>query len=180
MKHFLSICLLTVAILFIDSITCAQTSVDSVDKFSYSANSGWIDWQGDVNSGARFTSEIGMGFIYSANIGWINLGDGLPDDGVRYSNTSATDFGVNVEFRESLNSYILTGYAYSANVGWIVFDLEAQAGVTNQPRIDKSTGVFLGNAWGANIGWLPLFSSGFSKVQTAVLTNASASNWMLY
>lgn len=157
----------------------AQTNISNTDKYSWGANIGWINWQGDVTHGALIANKFVSGFIYSANVGWINLGDGTPTNGTQYSNTSTSDFGVNVDSTSDPNYYILTGYAYGANVGWINFNVQTQAGKDNQPRIEKTTGIFKGSAWGANIGWLPLESPGMAVVKTSFGINM-IQNWTLY
>lgn len=53
--------------------------------------------------------------LCAANFGWIDPGDGAPANGHTYSNTSATDFGVNLAA-----SGALTGYAYAARFFRIV------------------------------------------------------------
>jgi len=131
----------------------AATTVDGTDKYSYGANIGWVDWQGDVTNGAVLAYGVASGYIYSANVGWISLGDGTPASGLEYSNASATDFGVNVDAKTDTNSFLLSGYAYSANAGWISFN---SADPGTRPKIDKTTGVMSGYAYGANIGWISL------------------------
>lgn len=144
-----------------------------VTGYTWSANTGWINWGTPTDSTAVITNKIAYGYIYSANIGWINLGDGTPANGNQYSNTSASDFGVNVTPALSLK-----GYAYSANAGWINFDVVAQAGASNQPRVDPVTGKLKGYAWGANIGWIALESPGLAAVTTGLRNEADF--WALY
>ena len=90
------------------------------------------------------------GLCHSANAGWINLGDGAPADGIRYSNTAGADSGVNHDGRGNLS-----GLAWGANVGWLNFGW-ASATDPDRPRIDLQTGTFDGFVWGANVGWLNL------------------------
>ena len=87
------------------------------------------------------TSGYLTGYAWGENIGWIKLGD---DSGGPYSNTSATDWGVNLDAASNLS-----GYAWGENVGWIKFNPD-HGGVT----IDMATGRFDGDAWGENIGWV--------------------------
>ena len=94
----------------------AATTINSANKFAYGANIGWMDWRGDVASGAVVGEFVCSGFIYSANVGWIDLGDGTPGNGIRYQNMSAGDFGVNHD-----GAGTLSGFAYGANIGWIHF-----------------------------------------------------------
>ena len=78
-------------------------------------------------------------------MGWIDLGNGLPANGMSYQNNSSSDFGVNVGPRGEL-----TGYAYAANVGWINFS------PGGQPHLDLKTGTLGGFIYGANVGWIGL------------------------
>ena len=148
---------------------------------------GWLNWRPNETDGPLITTQFASGFVYGANIGWINLGDGSPANGTSYSNTSAGDFGVNVDATSDPDYYLLSGYAWSANCGWINFDVEAQAGSANQPRIEKATNILRGYAWGANIGWLTLdsfdtayvtifFPSGFEASKTGI----DPATFMLY
>ncbi len=112
---------------------------------AWSANGGWIQWHPDPADGAVIGEYRCAGFIYSQNFGWINLGSGLPANGIRYQNNSASDFGVNLDAQGNLR-----GAAYGANVGWILFE------DTGAPRLDPNTGSIRGFAYGANIGWVNL------------------------
>lgn len=179
MKHLIRVYFLGGALLLLSiTVAVALTTVSNTDKYSYAANAGWINWQGDVTNGAQFTNKIASGFIYSANVGWINLGDGSPANGTSYSNTTASDFGVNVDSTSDPQASILSGYAYGANIGWISFDVKTQAGVENQPRIDKTTGILKGYAWAANVGWIALESPGIAQVVVHVFSEAE--DWSLY
>ena len=85
----------------------ADTTINATNKYSYGANIGWINWQGDNANGAVIGDYVCTGFIYSANVGWINLGNGAPTNGIRYQNLSANDFGVNHDGDGNLR-----GFAY--------------------------------------------------------------------
>lgn len=136
----------------------AQTSILDSAPFSWGPNIGWIDWRGNLTSGAVLNNPpVASGFIYSANIGWIHLGDGTPTDGIAYGNNTADDYGVNLDTTNP-GIILLSGYAYSANAGWISFEGTDPA---TRPRIDKATGRLAGYAYGANIGWLPLDAAEF-------------------
>lgn len=157
----------------------AETTIQEGAEFAWSPNVGWMDWRGDVTSGAAFGSTFLSGYIWSANIGWIDLGDGTPAGGTSYSNTSAGDFGVNIDAGSDPDNFLLSGFAYAPNAGWINFDIVAQAGAVNRPRIEKTTGFFKGFAWGANIGWIALDSLPFATLRNEFAKNASR-NWNLY
>ncbi|MEM9080142.1 MAG: hypothetical protein AAGC74_05555 [Verrucomicrobiota bacterium] len=126
----------------------SQTTINSSDKYAYSANTGWINAEADSTNGLVFAENLLSGYAYGANIGWIHFGDGTPDDLIAYGNDSSTDYGVN---HDGLGN--LTGQAYGANIGWITFEQ-----THGQPRVDLSTGQFSGYAYGANIGWISLSS----------------------
>ncbi len=134
------------------SVAPAATTISAVNRFAYGANIGWMDWRGDVTSGAVIGEYICTGFIYAANVGWINLGSGTPGNGIRYQNNSATDFGVN---HDGLGN--LRGQAYGANIGWLTFTNRDVTGAAYEgPKVDLLTGRLHGFAWSANCGWISL------------------------
>jgi hypothetical protein len=140
-------------------LTCALDSpaastINSANKFAYGANLGWMDWRGDTNSGVVIGEYVCSGYIYAANVGWVNLGSGVPANGVRYQNNSPTDFGVNSDAAGNLR-----GYAYGANIGWVNFEN------TGAPQVDLKTGRLFGYIYGANVGWISL-SNAVAFVQT--------------
>src|SRR5262245_10093398 len=139
----------------------AATTINPINRFAYGANIGWIDWRGDVASGAVIGAFVCSGRIYSANVGWIDLGNGTPANGVRYQNNLGTDFGVNHDGVGNLN-----GYAYSANTGWLTFTNRAVTGALyDGPKVDLLTGRLSGFIWSANCGWISL-SNELAFVQT--------------
>lgn len=135
----------------------AETTIDSSHPHAYAANAGWINVRGDVTHGAVIGQAYCTGSVWSANCGWICLGNG-PTNGWQYSNTSATDWGVNHDGQGNL-----TGYAYGANIGWIAFEQ-----TRGQPKIDLRTGIFSGSIWSANLGWISL-NNAEAYVRTATL-----------
>jgi len=136
----------------------AATTIDSVNRYAYGANIGWMNWVADTNNGAVIGQYVCSGYIYSANVGWINLGSGSPANGIQYQNNSATDFGVN---QDGLGN--LSGFAYGANIGWINFTN------TGAPMINMITGQMSGYAWSANCGWISL-SNAVAFVQTDTIS----------
>ena len=136
------------------SSSIASTTVDATNRCAYGANIGWMDGRGDTNNGAVIGEYVCSGYIYAANVGWISLGSGSPPGGIYYSNTSATDWGVN---QDGLGN--LRGYAYGANIGWVNFE------ATGAPKVDLATGNFSGYVWSANCGWISL-SNALAYVQT--------------
>lgn len=132
----------------------AATTINPANFGAWGANLGWLNWRGDVASGAVIGEYVCSGYVWAANVGWINLGNGAPLNGIQYQNLAANDCGVNLD---SLGK--LSGYAWGANIGWVNFH------TLGSPKVDLQTGVLSGNAWGANVGWISL-SNGFARVQT--------------
>ena len=130
----------------------AQSTISPALRFAYGANTGWINFRPEQPAGAGVTAtEYTLaGFAYAANFGWLSLGGGSPADGVRYSNASGVDFGVNHDGAGNLS-----GFAYGANIGWVNFGW-AGANDPNRPRVDMFTGEFAGFAYSANTGWINL------------------------
>lgn len=127
----------------------AQSTISPADRYAYSANAGWVDFRPSAADGVRVTETYLSGKAYAANFGWIDLGDGSPDNGYAYTNSSATDCGINLAVDGSL-----TGFAYAANVGWITFEQ-----VHGQPKLNFLTGKFSGLIYSANLGWISLDTS---------------------
>lgn len=135
----------------------AATSITPTNHFAYGANIGWIEARGDVANGAVIGEYVCSGYLWAANVGWISLGGGVPANGIRYQNNSASDWGVN---HDGLGN--LRGYAYGANIGWIAFE------TNGAPKVDLATGKLSGYAYSANCGWISL-SNAHAHVQTAYL-----------
>jgi len=133
-----------------------DSTISSTAKHAYGANIGWINFEGDQTNGVVVGAAFLSRFAWSANCGWINFGDGSPDNGLAYSNISASDFGVNHDGAGNL-----TGSAYGASIGWITFEQ-----THGQPRISLSDGQFSGFAWSANCGWINL---GTGDLATSVI-----------
>jgi hypothetical protein len=141
--------LLLAGLLALPAAGHAESSIYSNISYAYAANAGWINFYGDGAHGVRVGEAFLSGYAYGANFGWINFGDGSPDNGFSYSNTSATDFGVNHDGNGNLS-----GYAYGANIGWINFEWTSDPADPNRPRLDLATGIFYGYVYAANIGWI--------------------------
>ena len=157
--------LATAAVVAMSLSAHAATTINAVNKYSYGANIGWMDWRGDVANGAVIGAFVCSGSIYAANVGWISLGDGTPANGVRYGNNIATDCGVNHDGAGNL-----TGYAYGANIGWLTFTNRASDGTAyNGPKLDLLSGRLSGFVWSANCGWISLNTAqGFVQTDTMV------------
>ena len=125
----------------------AATTIDPANKSAYGANIAWINFQGDIATGAVVSQTGCTGLVWSANCGWINFGDGSP----------GANCAVNLDAVGNLS-----GFAYGANIGWLNFH------PFGQPKIDLLTGKFSGHIWSANCGWISL-SNAFAHVQTTVI-----------
>ena len=125
----------------------ADSTINTNNKWAWSANAGWIDCRTDPTNGTVVSRFICSGYMYSANVGWIVIGDGTPTNGVRYANVSSDDYGVNV-----LAGGKLRGSAWCPSSGWISFE------DTGDPSIDLLTGQMGGYAWGGNLGWISLYT----------------------
>jgi hypothetical protein len=135
----------------------ATSTIDLTNNSAWGANIGWTNWRPDFDAtnteGVVVGEFICSGYIYASNVGWINLGNGFtPSAGhIQYSNSTATDFGVNYTADPTQPGVgILRGFAYGANIGWINFE------PTGNPRVSLFTGTFSGYAYSANCGWINL------------------------
>ena len=143
--------------------------IDPGNRFAWSENAGYVNFgafppgsQGPHGPDAvrvlpsqRVARHL-AGFAWQENTGWINLGDGMPADGLSYSNLDGEDSGVNVEPNGDLS-----GLAWAENVGYINFDTRATLTATNQQaRLEllpaSGPARFRGYAWSPNIGWINL------------------------
>ena len=152
-------------LLLVSAFAHAATTIDPANPNAYGANVGWVNARGDVSNGAVVGEFICSGSIYSANCGWIHLGSGAPANGIRYQNSTATDFGVNTQDYVANGVTFeakLRGYAYGANIGWVNFESNGN------PRVDLSTGRLLGFAYSANVGWIALSGTGVTLATTAI------------
>lgn len=140
----------------------AATSIDPTNKFAWGANIGFTNWRPSDADGVNIGNTFCSGFIYAANTGWISVGNGSPTNGIQYSNTSETDFGVNC-VAGAVGEKNLRGLAYGANIGWINFE------GTGNPRVILSSGQLRGYVWSANCGWVNLDDANVF-VQTAPAT----------
>ena len=137
---------------FIAGAAHAQVTVDDTNKWGWGENIGWLNF-GDTPSpdGVFATSTFMGGFVWGENVGWLNLGDGTPDNGVAYSNTSGTDFGVNID----PGTGELSGYGWFENLGWLNFGTTPFIGADGA-RLDLAALRLRGYAWSENAGWINL------------------------
>jgi hypothetical protein len=137
------------------------STIHSTDKFAYAQSAGWLNLRPGQSGGGEGVSVTFFhlsGTAYGQSTGWVDLGDGTPVDGLRYSNSSASDMGVNMDL-----FYNLSGYAYAQSIGWINFGWAA-ANDPNRPRINPATNEFLGYVYAQSIGWINL-GAGFLRTQ---------------
>lgn len=168
--HFLPHCYL-LALLFAPLPSHAASTIADANKYAWGANVGWLNWRdaNATNDGAVIGEYVCSGYVYGANVGWIHLGDGTPDNGIQYSNTLGTDFGVNLTGHSTSGGVPraqLRGLAYGANIGWINFEAQGN------PQITLNTGRFSGYAWSANCGWINLGDGSFTLATTNILPGA--------
>ncbi len=141
------------------------TTIDAWDCLAWGENIGWTNWRWDTGlpgGGATVGRSYCSGYIYGENVGWIQLGTGVPANGIQYGNDDAIDYGVNHDGAGGLS-----GLAWGENVGWVRFDRDGSA----PPRIDYSTGRLSGYVYGENIGWIDLGSGGTNFVRTTSLAS---------
>ena len=142
-----------IAAALLASPTATGTNIDPNGRYGWGENVGWNDSHGDgVSSGATVSATFLSGSVWLENAGWLILGSGTPANGVRYSNTSGSDFGVNVG-----NSGDLSGYAWGENIGWVNFDTSSAG--SDRARLIYNNRL-AGFAWGENIGWISLGQAG--------------------
>lgn len=120
------------------------SNINPVDKYAWSENSGWFNFSAS-NGQVRVFKDHLEGYVWSENVGWIRLGSYDSGGSYSYTNSSASDWGVNNDASGNLS-----GYAWSENVGWINFNSGNGGPVT----VDAVTGAFDGYAWSENVGWI--------------------------
>jgi hypothetical protein len=126
--------------------TASASGIDPAAKWAWSTNAGWINFNPNAGGGVAVYEGHLEGYIWAENVGWIRLGTHTGGSPHTYSNTGATNYGVNRD-----PSGKLTGYGWGANVGWINF-----ASIGGGVTIDPQTRAFAGYAWGENVGWISL------------------------
>lgn len=152
--------LLLLGLMMAQPLPAAISNIGEGDSFPWSGTTGWIELrhnQPSFGHGVVANDTHLSGYGWSPTIGWINFGDGTPGNVDFYSNSTASDCGVNVD---SLGN--LSGYAWSSTCGWINFGWAGNTDA-NRARIDLKTGAMLGYAWGSTIGWIT-FDTGYLKV----------------
>jgi len=118
--------------------------VDPSGRYAWSEDAGWLNLRpsgGGVVVNYDGGSSFLSGHAWAENVGWIKMG--AVGSGP-YGNTSATNWGVNMDA-----AWRLLGYAWSENAGWLSF-----CTTHSRVTIDRETGAFAGYAWSENLGWL--------------------------
>ncbi len=118
----------------------AQTgTIDSVNKYAWGENIGWLNWGTSEGNVVISDSEL-TGYVWGENIGWVSL------------NCSNTSSCATVDYKVlNTSTGNLSGYAWSENAGWINFS----PGFGADPSI-STLGDFQGYLWGENVGWINL------------------------
>ena len=130
------------------SATCAEYLAGT--SYGWGENVGWVTVVTEGQNAARVHDDYLSGFLGGESVGWIHLGHGAPANGVRYSNTSANDYGVN------RNGLSLSGYAWGENIGWINF-------APGDGGVSLSGSSLDGMAWSESCGWIT-----FASVQLVI------------
>jgi hypothetical protein len=147
-RRFYSI-VVALMVLALLQVVEAAGSIDSTNKWAWSTNAGWINFN-PSQGGVTVCADHLEGYAWAENLGWMRLGTFSGCTAHTYSNTSAGDYGVN---RDSSGN--LSGNAWCTNAGWVKFD-PAFGGVTINPL----TGTFDGYAWAENVGWIHFKGTG--------------------
>lgn len=120
----------------------AAGNIGATDKYAWSDRGGWVNFA-PGNGGVYVFDDHLEGHAWAENLGWIKLGSHSGGGYHTYANTTAVDWGVN------LDGARLSGYGWSDTVGWVRFD-PTGGGVT----LDPASGAFDGWAWAENLGWI--------------------------
>lgn len=127
-------------------------NVDPSDKYAYSKNTGWLNFEPEEGPGVTVADGKVSGRVWAENIGWINLD---PEDDL---NSGVKNDGTG----------LLTGFAWGENVGWINFNPNVPNDANHYGVTIDRDGNFSGWAWGENIGWIHFQSA--SPVEYKVAT----------
>jgi len=143
----------------------AANNISPTDKWAWSTNAGWVNFS-PANGGVTVATDHLEGYAWAENFGWLKLGSYTGGGNHTYGNTSATDYGVNIDAAGNCS-----GYAWSSNVGWINFK-PTNGGVTVNP----TTGRFDGYAWSENVGWIHFHNASPAYTVQYIPTSTGTSN----
>ncbi len=148
-----------VLILLAAAIALADGSIDTINKWAWGTNAGWINFN-DANGSVTVFSDHLEGYAWGENIGWIRMGtcSGSP---CTHINTTNLNYGVN---NDGVGN--LSGYAWGTNIGWINFNPS-----DSQVWVDPVTGDFEGEAWSENVGWIRFSGTAVDTTDYNVNTN---------
>ena len=134
--HVLTVVFCFFILAYVAWAAVSDGTIDSVEKYAWSENIGWINFGSNPGNVHITDSEL-SGYAWAENASWISL-NCSNDSSCGVSNYKvANDGGGN-----------LSGFAWGENIGWINF-----APINGGVQIDSS-GIFSGYAWGENIGWV--------------------------
>ncbi len=106
-----SLILLLVIVNLLAPNASAMGNIDSTDKYAWSFTSAWINFRPSYGGVTVYPDHL-EGYAWSEQSGWIQLGSQGGGDSNYYTNTSATDWGVNHD-----GAGHLSGYAWSISTG---------------------------------------------------------------
>lgn len=154
---------LAFAALLASAAWAATGNIDPAQKFAWSENAGWINFA-PMDGGVSVQPSYLSGYAWCETAGWVKLGAGAGP----YANTSASDWGVNVNASGNLS-----GCAWAENAGWINLNPK-DGGVTI-----NADGTFDGYAWSETLGWMH-FKNGAPAYNVAlpipVITSATTAD----
>lgn len=130
-------------------VATENTNIDSVSKYAWSENGGWLNLRSDGTEVNVFDNKL-TGYVWSENLGWISLNCENNDSCATVEYGVANDGGGN-----------LSGYAWGENIGWVNF------APTNGGVSIDADGIFSGYAWGENIGWMVFDCSDLDACDTS-------------
>jgi hypothetical protein len=154
-----------ILLLTLPTLGSAANNISPTDKYAWSTHAGWVNFL-PTNGGVTVAADHLEGYAWAENVGWLRLGTYTSGGNYTYGNTSATDYGVNIDASGNCS-----GYAWSTNAGWINFK-PTNGGVT----VDLTTGRFDGYAWSENVGWIhfqnasPAYNVRYEVPPTVVLS----------
>jgi hypothetical protein len=139
--------------------------------FAWSENAGWINFSPTTAGSLAFPDHL-EGYAWAESVGWIKLGIYTGGGSYTYTNSSATDWGVN------RSGTTLTGFAWSETSGWITF-----APLAGGATIDPVTGAVSGFVWSENLGWIHMHSTvppyGVAFASAPVSQVPTLSTWVM-
>jgi hypothetical protein len=118
--------LIPILLLTLPTLGSAANNISPIDKWAWSTNAGWVNFS-PANGGVTVAADHLEGYAWAENFGWLKLGSYTGGGNHTYGNTSATDYGVNIDAAGNCS-----GYAWSSNIGWINFK-PSNGGVTVGP-----------------------------------------------